>query len=184
MGSLGHNIYILVFRLCQFSISNSTLETVSKSFLSISTSLNHQRTRVRSPYWNSPQSYQIFKWLPSWKVWAVAAVGPAAKVAPSQEADQDPNHQREFLWRKIKVVAAKSARVKSSKLISIWAWVLIYLLPGIYVGEYQKQAWVFVGEIASISSQESEMSRFLLLFFKYSQKWCQIVLRLCLIKSQ
>ena len=28
------------------------------------------------------------------------------------------------------------------------------------MGEYQKQAWVFVGEIASISSQESEMSRF------------------------
>ena len=41
----------------------------------------------------------------------MTAAGPAARVAPSHEADQDPNHQREFLWRKIKVTVTKSARV-------------------------------------------------------------------------
>ena len=40
---------------------------------------------------------------------------------------------------------------------------IIVLSSGCYFGEYQKQAWVFVGEITNISTKDSELGNFIIL---------------------
>ena len=63
-----------------------------------------------------PQSYQTFRVPPGERPPAEEAVGPAVRVGPSREADQDPNPLSEFYWRKIKVIVMRSSPVRPGSL--------------------------------------------------------------------